>query len=99
MVPQSFVKGRFLSMQPILPFWFKQRQGKMEPAGDDLYRLTAPNSGEAFVGVRPVEHGQWHPVMRTKADGPDQAAPNLAFDSPQDAWDAAFEIYRVHIVV
>ena len=36
---------------PILPFWFKQRQCKAEPAGDDVLKVSGPNLGEAYLRV------------------------------------------------
>jgi hypothetical protein len=84
---------------PTLPFWFRQRQGKAEPAGADLYRLTAPNLAEAFIGIRQAENGHWLPVFKQTADGPDLAAASEDFATPQEAWDAAFERYRVCLVV
>ena len=38
----------------VVPFWFKQRQGKAEQAGTDTYRLTAPNLGETFIGISEI---------------------------------------------
>ena len=38
-------------MQPTPPFWFHQRQAKLEAAGSDVYRVTAPNAPEAFIGL------------------------------------------------
>jgi hypothetical protein len=86
-------------MQPTPPFWFRQRQGQMEPAGQDAYRLTAPNLGEAFISIRQTESGRWLPSLRLAAAGPDVAQGQLELDNPHDAWDAAFELYRVHVVV
>lgn len=84
---------------PTLPFWFRQRQGKAEPAGADTYRLTAPNLGEAFIGIRKTENGRWLSVLMRSANGPDVAVtPNDSSSAPE-AWDAAFELYRVHAVV
>jgi hypothetical protein len=83
----------------ILPFWFKQRQAKAEPAGDDTYRLTAPNQLEAFVSVRQDSEGHWGASLRLAADGPEVAVTSTAYDSPQDARDAAFELYRRALVV
>ncbi len=84
---------------PILPSWFKQRQGKAEPVGADTYRLTAPNLGEAFVSIRPAEDGKWAAVLRRSADGPDLAATPAVIPTALEAWEAAFELYRVNVVV
>jgi hypothetical protein len=85
--------------QPHIPFWFKQRQGKAEPAGDETLRLTAPNMPDAFVGIRKGSNGQWRPLLRQNADGPDLVPADLAFNTPEEAWDAAFEFHRENFVV
>lgn len=86
-------------MQPILPFWFKQRQCKAEPAGNDhLLKVTGPNLGEAYVGIRQAENQRWCGLLRWAADGPDVAVTEPEIDAIQDAWDAAFELYRTHVI-
>ena len=84
---------------PTLPFWFRLRQGKAEPAGPDMYRLTAPNLAEAFIGIRQAENGRWLPVLKQTASGPDEAVASEGFATPQEAWEAAFEGYRLRVVV
>jgi hypothetical protein len=84
---------------PTLPFWFRLRQGKAEPAGEEIYRVTAPNLGEAFIGIRKDENGRWLPILRQSAGGPNLAEVPEGFAIAQEAWDAAFELYRVHVVV
>ena len=100
---------------PTPPFWFRQRQGKAEPVEPTaekvtvphsskgqlpfLYRLTAPNLGEAFIGIRQAENGRWLPVLQRTAAGPDLAETAGEFATAQEAWDAAFELYRVQVVV
>ena len=88
-----------MAAQPIPPFWFRQRQGKIESAGPDTYRLTAPNAREAFISIRSNDNGLWLPVLRLSADGPDVAANPADLRTPQEAWEAAFELYRIHVVV
>jgi hypothetical protein len=88
-----------MSTEPTPPFWFRLRQGKLESAGTDSYRVTAPNLGEAWIGIRPSANGHWQPVLRLTKDGPDRADPPVELATPQDAWDAAFELYRVQVVV
>jgi hypothetical protein len=87
-------------MFPTYPFWFKQRQLKAEPAGDDsILKVTGPNLGEAFVRIARSEDQRWLAAMRLTADGPDVAATESEFDNPTDAWEAAFELYRTHVIV
>jgi len=57
-------------MQPVPPFWFQQRQAKMEPAGTNTFRLTAPNQGEAFIIIERADNGHWSAGLKTAADGP-----------------------------
>lgn len=82
---------------PAPPFWFVQRQAKAEPAGENVLRLTAPNLREAFIAIKPAESG-WLGALRTSADGSDIAA-SQRYDDPIDAWNAAFELYRLQFVV
>ena len=84
---------------PHIPFWFKQRQGKAEAVGADLLRVTAPNLGEAFVGVKKSAEGQWEPVFRVSMDGENLASQGSFFATSPEAWDAAFEHYRESLVV
>jgi hypothetical protein len=84
---------------PTPPFWFRLRQGKIEAAGPDTYRLTAPNLGEAFIGIHKTENGRWLPVLKRTEDGSNLAETASDFASAQEAWDAAFESYRVQFVV
>ena len=36
----------------VVPTWFKYRQGKAEPAGENTYKLTAPQAAaEAFITI------------------------------------------------
>ncbi len=80
------------------PSWFNQRQGKAEPAGENCYRLTAPNMKEAFIGIRADQSGGWVGFLRQTADGADLDT-SPGWPSAQDAWAAAFELYRIILVV
>jgi hypothetical protein len=86
-------------MELIPPFWFKQRQAKAETAGPDTYRVIAPNQREAFLSIRQDAGGRWSAALRLAADGPEVAATAAAYDTPGDAWDAAFELYRRELVI
>jgi hypothetical protein len=86
-------------MQPVLPTWFKQRQGKAETTGDNTYRLTAPILPEAYISIGQGENGRWAAFLRTAADGPAQASTEPVFETPGGAWAAAFELHRTHLVV
>src|SRR5262249_21773901 len=92
-------ESRSVPKVPVLPSWFKQRQGKAEPVADGLVqRLTAPNLEEAFIAISPKEKGQWSASVRRKQDGPDVANTDALFVRPEEAWEAAFELYRTHVV-
>jgi hypothetical protein len=86
-------------MAVIVPSWFKQRQGKAEPAGDNTYRLTGPNLREGFVTVRRGEDGRWSAGLRFTPDGPDGDATQPVLSNEYEAWEAAFELYRLAVVV
>jgi hypothetical protein len=85
-------------MPLVLPYWVVQRQAKAEPAGTDLYRVTAPNQPEVFLGVRRRDSGRWEGYLRRTADGPDEAVSEKDFEQPEEAWGSAFELYRVLVV-
>jgi hypothetical protein len=86
-------------MEPILPFWFKQRQCKAEAAGDHTLRVSGPNLGDAYLSVRREADGRWRAVLRQTADGPEVAQTEPEIPLEQEAWDAAFELYRNHVIV
>lgn len=86
-------------MQPIPPFWFVQRQAKMEPVGENMYRITAPNLREAVIAIGRRADGHWSATLRLTADGPEVVATPAIYDNSGDAWSAAFELYRTHVVV
>src|SRR3954464_9005400 len=93
------IAGEMSVMQPILPFWFKQRQGKLEPAGENTFKASAPQQGEAFLSIRPGDKGHWSAALRLTADGPDVTTTAAEFTTPVNAWEAAFELYRRHVIV
>ena len=76
-----------------LPAWFKYRQGKAEPAGDNCFRLSAPVSETGYIKVRPVGDA-WEAGVADATDGPDVAATGPRFANEADAWKAAFELFR-----
>ncbi len=86
-------------MALVTPSWFKQRQAKAEPAGDNTYRLFGPNLPECFLSIRRGENGRWLGALRFQADGPDAATTEPAFERESDAWEAAFELYRDQVII
>jgi hypothetical protein len=85
-------------MEPVPPFWFVQRQGKAEPAGVDVLKLSAPNMKDAFISIYFGAAGLWYAALRQSPDGPDIAATPAEFAEREDAWQAAFELYRTYFV-
>ncbi len=86
-------------MEPITPFWFKQRQCKLEPAGNGRsFKVSGPNLGEAFISIEKGENGSWKATLRQTADGPELASAVTDRPSEQAAWDVAFELYRGHVI-
>jgi len=83
---------------PVLPFWFKQRQAKLESAGENTYKVVAPQAAEAFIGIRKAENGRWSAFLRTAADGADALTTEPEFEYPGPTWEAAFELYRQHVI-
>jgi hypothetical protein len=81
------------------PFWFPLRQGKAELVGTDVYRLTAPNLAEAYITIHQAHNGRWSAALRKAADGPEITSTEAVFPNPYEAWEAAFELYRQHMVI
>ena len=86
-------------MSLIVPSWFNQRQGKAEAAGENAYRLSAPNSKPALISIQRGDNGRWSGALRLADDGPVVASTEPEFPRPEEAWDAAFELYRRQVVV
>jgi len=85
-------------MEPTPPFWFKQRQCKSEPAGDNVLKVTGPNLGEAYLRIE-RDGDRWRAALRRTADGPDVSATPAELPTAEEAWAAAFELYRLHVIV
>jgi len=85
-------------MSLVFPFWFKQRQCKAEPQGDEMLKVTGPNLGEAYVYIR-REQDRWLGGLRRAPDGPDEAVTEPEFPTDKQAWQAAFELYRRQFIV
>jgi hypothetical protein len=85
-------------MEPAPPFWFIQRQGKADPAGQGVLKLSAPNLKDAYVSIHSGAGSAWSAALRQSPDGPEIAVTPPEFPNPEDAWQAAFELYRNHFV-
>ena len=80
-------------MELPIPAWFKYRQGEAKPAGDHTYQLTAPLVDPTWIRIRPHD-GAWQAAIASAADGPDLMASGTV-PTEHDAWEEAFEMYRV----
>lgn len=99
MILTTMNEPQTVNLEPILPTWFKYRQGKAELVGENTYRLTAPNQQEAFIRLHQGADGLWAGAFRLTADGPDFAISEAKYELPADAWHVAFELYRRHVLV
>jgi len=88
-----------MTAEPVPPFWFRQRQCRLEPLEYGVYRLTGPNLAEAFISIRSTTDGRWAPVFRLSKDGPNPAESLPPSETAREAWEAAFELYRTQVVV
>jgi hypothetical protein len=87
-------------MEPILPFWFKQRQCKAEPVdGGKMLKVSGPNLGDAYLYIQPVDERRWRAGLRQAPDAADLRTTEEEMRSPREAWDAAFELFRTHAIV
>jgi hypothetical protein len=82
---------------PVTPFWFKQRQCQAEPVGENVLKLTGPILPEAFIRIDRDDSGSWRAAIRTAVDGPDERTA-VDLPGPKEAWEAAFELYRLHLI-
>jgi hypothetical protein len=83
---------------PTTPFWFKQRQCKAEPQPGEVLKLSGPNLTDAYIYARP-EGERWRVGLRLAPNGEDVARADLEQPTPRRAWEAAFELYRTHLIV
>lgn len=82
-----------------LPFWIRQRQVKVDELSTGCYKVTGPNLQEGVVSIRIGDNLHWKAAVQGKANGPEIASTDFAFQSPRDALAAAFELYREKCVV
>lgn len=81
-----------------IPAWFKYRQCEAKPVGENCFEVTAPQMEPAYIRIRQVD-GQWEAAVADAADAPDRAVGRTRFENERDAWQAAFELYRVTKVI
>lgn len=83
---------------PVPPSWFKGRQCKAEKQ-DALLKLTGPNLREHYIYVRQGDNQKWLAGLRAAPDAADTATTPAEFPSEDEAWGAAFELYRQNVIV
>jgi hypothetical protein len=81
-----------------LPFWFRQRQAKADELAKGSYKITGPNLPEGIVSIRIGDDLQWRGYLQAKADGPEVAV-TTDYRTAQEAMAAAFELYRINMIV
>jgi hypothetical protein len=81
-----------------LPFWFRQRQAKAEELAQGSYKITGPNLPEGVVSIRIGDDLNWRGLLQAKAGGPEVAATG-DYPTAKEALAAAFELYRVHMII
>jgi len=86
-----------MTMTVTVPTWFKQRQAKAEPAGDNALKVTGPNLHEGVVALRKSADG-WIAAVKDRADGDDLRVSNPIADEAE-AWAAAFELFRRQFII
>jgi hypothetical protein len=86
-------------MSLVTPFWFYQRQCKADAIGDDLYKLSGPNVKDSYIGIHRGDNGRWSSFLRNAPDGQDVAVTPAQWNNVYEAWEAAFELYRVNVIV
>jgi hypothetical protein len=87
------------AIEQLTPLWFKQRQCRAEQAGEDLLKVSGPNLPEAYLHIGPGENGTWKAGLRYTPEGPDVVTALAEQPNARAAWDAAFELYRTHVIV
>jgi hypothetical protein len=81
-----------------LPFWFRQRQAKAEELAQGSYKVSGPNLPEGVVSIRIGDDLKWRGLLQSKADGPEVATTG-DYSSAKEAMAAAFDLYRIHMIV
>lgn len=85
-----------------LPFWMMQRQIKSESVDDNTIRLTGPILPICEISVLPVSVGPGYRIAIdrvTEESKTPVVQTEVPFDSETAAWQAAFELYRQHVIV
>jgi hypothetical protein len=60
---------------------------------EGMLKVSGPNLGEAFIHIV-ADNSRWRAGLRLTAEGADVATTEETLDTPQEAWAAAFELFR-----
>lgn len=90
-------------VSPTLPFWMRQRQIVAEPVNEHTVRLTGPILPTCEVTVQPSAGSETSGCLLRVVKASDASKEVLAEATsslPQEeAWQAAFELYRQRVIV
>jgi hypothetical protein len=60
--------------------------------------VSGPNLGEAHLRIERGENSLWRAALRLNPDSADLGVTEPELPRPKEAWDAAFELYRLHVI-
>lgn len=90
-------------VSPTLPFWMRQRQIVAEPVNEHTVRLTGPILPACEVTVQPgageETTGYLLRVEKANEAGKEVIAEAKSSLPREEAWQAAFELYRQQVIV
>ena len=90
-------------MLPLIPFWMRQRQIKIEPVNESSVALKAPNLPSHELALQPTEDepGYTAAVYCLPSGGERYlvAEKPSGLSDPPAAWQFAFELFRQKVIV
>jgi hypothetical protein len=90
-------------VSPTLPFWMRQRQIVAEPVNEHTVRLTGPILPACEVTVQPggnAENASYLLRVEKVSDAGKEVLAEATSSLPrEEAWQAAFELYRQQVIV
>jgi hypothetical protein len=64
-----------------------------------MLKVTGPNLGDFYLRIQQEPNGRWRAALRSTPDGEDLARSDGECADAKAAWQAAFELYRTHLLV
>jgi hypothetical protein len=85
------------------PFWVAQRQIKIESVNDTTLRLVGPQIPTYEISARPADESSGWVAALWQPGGGEAVSTLIQEDESRraeqaDAWQAAFELYRRHVI-